>query len=112
MKGFTSDEFQDCVEKLEVFEGEVESAASVLSLHALNGSQGHNTMRLAARTGQHEVIMLVDSGSTHNFMDSRFMKLAHLVVDFACRMRVVVVVGGQLATQGLCRRVSWDAQGH
>lgn len=112
MKGSTSDDFQDCVEKLKVSEGEVESTAPVLSLYALDGSQGHNTMRLVARIGQHEVIMLVDSRRTYNFVDSRFVKLAHLVGNSACRMKVVVADGGQLATQGLCRRVSWDAQGH
>ncbi|KAK5794359.1 hypothetical protein PVK06_035581 [Gossypium arboreum] len=51
LKSLTSDKFQDCPEKLEVTEVEVELVTSVLSLHALSGSQGHNTMRLAARIG-------------------------------------------------------------
>lgn len=69
-----AEEFQECPEKLNenVTEGE-DSKAPVISLHALIGLQGHNTMRVAARLGLCWAIILVDSGSTHNFINSKFV---------------------------------------
>lgn len=50
-KSPVSDEFLYCHEKLDGTEVEVELVASVFSLHALNGSQGNNTMTLSAMIG-------------------------------------------------------------
>lgn len=110
-KSPTSDDFQDCLEKLESVEREVDSGPPILSLHALNGSQGHNTMRLLARIGNADVIMLVDSGSTHNFVDCRLVKQLHLSVDVSNKLRVMVANGAQLATLGVCRGLQWESQG-
>lgn len=108
LKSLTSNEFQDFPEKLEVTEVEVELVASVLSLHALNGSQGHNTTRLLARIGPCKTIILVDSGSTHNFMDCKLVKQLHLHVDPSCKLKVMVANDVQLATQGVSRLVKWE----
>ncbi|KAH1030674.1 hypothetical protein J1N35_042848 [Gossypium stocksii] len=62
-KSPTSEEFQDCPEQLEVADQMVEIPTLVLSLHALQGSQGHKTMRFSALIDQSKVIILVDSGS-------------------------------------------------
>lgn len=42
-----------------------------ISLHAISGSSSPNTMRLMGMIGNQPVIILVDSGSTHNFLDPR-----------------------------------------
>lgn len=65
----------------------------MLSLHALNGSQGYNTMRLSARIGNCEAIILVDSDSTHNFIDCKLVKQLQLLVDASCQLRVMVANG-------------------
>lgn len=108
----TFEEFQDCPEKLEEGEREVESIPLMLSLHALKGSQRHNTMRLTATIGQHEVIALVDSSSTHSFMDCHLLKRLQVIVDQPCRLRVNVVNGVHLVTQGVCSTITWEVQGH
>ena len=39
-----------------------------LSLYALNGATGSNTMRLMGMQGKQTLFILIDSGSTHNFL--------------------------------------------
>lgn len=82
-------------------EQEPEVTSSVLSLHALHGSQGHNTMRLLAHIEQTEVIILVDFGSTHNFMDSKLAKNLNLPIEPAVTLRVMVTNSVTLLTQGI-----------
>lgn len=54
------EDFQDCSEQLKATEFGSGSSTPVLSLHALHGSQGHNTMRFSAVIDQVEVVALVD----------------------------------------------------
>ncbi|KAA3481086.1 Aspartic peptidase [Gossypium australe] len=84
----------------------------VLSLHALQGYKGHNTMRLSAKIWQVDVIILVDSGSTHNFVDSKIVKRGNLPVEQASQMKIMIAKRGSLCIQGLCRVVEWQAQCH
>lgn len=102
-----TEEFQDCPEQLENTEPEAEPNPLVLSLHALQGSQGHNTMRIAAKIGQFDMIILVDSGSTHNFVDSKIAKRGNLPIEPAKQMKIMVANGGSLCTRGLCRAIEW-----
>ncbi|KAK8282543.1 hypothetical protein V6Z12_D08G034600 [Gossypium hirsutum] len=108
-----ADEFQECSEKLEEIGTEEESLKSpIISLHALNGLQGHNTMRVAARVGSCVVVILVDSGSTHNFIDARLVNRLSLPVIHQEKLKVSVANGSHLFTIGLCQGVVWEVQSH
>ncbi|KAG8483504.1 hypothetical protein CXB51_022371 [Gossypium anomalum] len=105
------EEFQECSNKLE--EGSLEedqSKSPVISLNALNGLQGHNTMRIAARVGSTLAIILVDSGSTHNFIDAKLVNKLSLPVAPQEKLKVTVANGTSLFTRGLCKGVSWEVQ--
>lgn len=110
MKSSSFEEFPDYSKQLDI--ADQVPGSPVLSLHALQGLQGHNTMRFTAIVGNTEVIVLVDSGSTHNFMDLRMAKRLNLVVESGSILRVMVANGVRLSTQGLCRAVAWKAQGY
>jgi hypothetical protein len=56
-------------EKEDLMEINVEENPEI-SLHAIIGNNHPNTMRLIGWVGNHKIIVLVDSGSTYNFLDS------------------------------------------
>ncbi|KAK8260908.1 hypothetical protein V6Z12_D13G150900 [Gossypium hirsutum] len=108
-----ADEFQECSEKLEENGTDEEVPKSpIISLHALTGLQGHNTMRVATRVGSCMAVILVDSGSTHNFIDLRLVNRLSLPVINQEKLKVSVANGSFLFTRGLCQKVAWEVQNH
>ncbi|KAK8546572.1 hypothetical protein V6N12_027349 [Hibiscus sabdariffa] len=51
-----------------------------ISLHALSGWSSHKTMRVLAKIGTHAIVVLIDSGSTHNFISKKMEKMLQLPV--------------------------------
>lgn len=47
-----------------------EEGEPLISLHALTGEAAIETLKVAGRVGKHQILILIDSGSSHNFMDS------------------------------------------
>ena len=63
-------------------------------------------MRVMGRIKHKSLVILIDLGSTHNFVDtSRFSQL-HIPVDTSQVLEVKVANGEVLRTQGLCKAVS------
>lgn len=60
-------------------------------------------MMIAVKMGKVEVIILVDLGSTHNFVDTKLVKRLKLSVEQSCQLKVMLANGGSLTTRGLCR---------
>lgn len=98
------EEFQECSDKLE--EGNSEEDQSKSPVISLNRLQGHNTMRVAAWVGYTLAIILVDSGSTHNFIDAKLVNKLSLPVTPQEKLKVTVANGTCLFTRGLCKGVS------
>ena len=71
-----SEEFSDCLETLEgmPFDEPGKNPQPVISLHALLGTEGSQTMRIQGVIKNHKVIILVDTGSTYNFIDHAVVK--------------------------------------
>lgn len=67
-------------------------------------------MRFEAKIKVANVIFLVDSGSTHNFLDSRLVFRLSLPVGQQ-QMRVTVADGRHLFTTGVCKEIEWEVQG-
>ncbi|KAA8521015.1 hypothetical protein F0562_011697 [Nyssa sinensis] len=57
-------------------------------------------MRMTAKIGSHEVIMLVDSGSTHNFVSERIARLLRMPVVPTEPFTVRVANGENMKCQG------------
>ena len=77
-----------------------------ISLHAIIGSLHPKTMRVLGSIGGQKVVVLIDSGSTHNFVDSLVCKRAHLVIQKEKHIRVRVANGELVVSEGHCLQVS------
>nr|GEW80832.1 Ty3/gypsy retrotransposon protein [Tanacetum cinerariifolium] len=83
-----------------------------ISIHALTGLPSYSTMRIRGAMGNRQLHILVDSGSTHNFID---VKLAHKL-QFSVKdipsLNVGVAGGKQLQCNQMCLDFQWTMQGH
>ena len=71
-----------------------------ISLHALTGWTATKTMRVTAKIGTHDIVVLIDSGSTHNFISDKVAALLHLPVVPTAPFHVRVANGQPLKCQG------------
>ena len=71
-----------------------------ISLHALTGWTAAKTMRVTAKIGTQDVVVLIDSGSTHNFISDKVATLLHLPVVPTAPFNVRVANGQPLKCQG------------
>ena len=90
-----SEEFVDCVESIDELpkkEGDG-NLKTVISLHALLGTGDSQTMRVKDHIKQQPIIILVDSGSTHNFINQSVVKKLAWPTQFITGIGVFVANG-------------------
>ena len=61
-------------------EGSVEEVGIIL--YALSGTPTSGTMRVMGRIMHKSLVILIDSGSTHNFVDTSLFSQLHILVEF------------------------------
>ena len=91
--------------------GSLESDVAELSLHAMSGARIPSTMRLMAWVGKHEVTLLVDSGSSHNFINANITKKVGLRGVAVEPFEVKVANGEKLKCEEVVRDVKLNVQG-
>ncbi|XP_048596340.1 uncharacterized protein LOC106362703 [Brassica napus] len=82
-----------------------------ISVHALNGCPTFNCMRLMGQYGKRKLHILIDPGSTHNFLNIQVAK------GLGCSLiptkpMSVVAASGDLITKYKCNPLSWKMQGY
>ncbi|GJZ27322.1 reverse transcriptase [Tanacetum coccineum] len=82
-----------------------------ISLNALNESNTFQTMRVTGKVGKHELHILVDCGSTHNFLDDNVAKRIGCQLKDTCHLVVTVGGGKQLISTKECKEFVWQFQG-
>ncbi|XP_074355720.1 uncharacterized protein LOC141695370 [Apium graveolens] len=99
-------------EEEEVLEMEEEVMGAKISLEAIEGVSTFQTMRVTGHVGKKELHILLDSGSTHNFIDVNKALKLQCKVDTITPMGVRVADGGQLICDKIIRGFTWKMQGH
>ena len=89
----------------------VDHVPSEITLYALVGNPFAQTMRVKGRIKNHEVVSLIDSGSTHNFLDAAELLTLNLPLDTSQILEVKVVDGNTIKTLGVCHGVTIIIQG-
>ncbi|XP_077224918.1 uncharacterized protein LOC143858163 [Tasmannia lanceolata] len=88
-----------------------ESEEPQISVHALSGSTSHQTMRIRGYIKRQPIIILIDSGSTHNFLDPGTAKRTACEVQKSQPLKVVVADGGKVTSVAECKGLKWVMQG-
>jgi len=90
----------------------VECKDPEISLNAISGSLGAKSMRLLGFLLQHRVSILVDSGSSHNFLDQSLLLKVPLSLEPTNRLQVNIADGTTIPCSGMASSVSLRIQGH
>uniref|UniRef100_A0A2N9FC91 Ty3 transposon capsid-like protein domain-containing protein n=1 Tax=Fagus sylvatica TaxID=28930 RepID=A0A2N9FC91_FAGSY len=86
------------IEEVEDEEAELEEAKAEITLCALLGSTSPSTMRVIAIVNGQMTVVLLDTGSTHNFMDETLAKTLKLPIDGESNFGVRVANGQVIRT--------------
>ncbi|KAL2497856.1 Uncharacterized protein Adt_23406 [Abeliophyllum distichum] len=82
-----------------------------ISLDALMGSMNHKTIRILGRIKGNPISILIDSWSTHSFIDERLVKSLGYTYDHSKPLAVTVANGQKLESGSFCPPLIWQIQG-
>eukprot|EP00253_Pinus_taeda_P002482 PITA_02482 len=77
----------------------------VISLHALAGISSPQTLKIRGFIKHRPVVVLIDSGSTHNFIHKKVMEAVHCFVRAVSNFQVQIADGGTMKCEGCCENL-------
>eukprot|EP00253_Pinus_taeda_P010028 PITA_10028 len=77
----------------------------VISVHALAGISSPQTFKIRGFIKHHPVVVLIDSGSTHNFIYQKVTETVHCFVRVVSNFQVQIADGGTMKCEGRCENV-------
>ncbi|XP_014499673.1 uncharacterized protein LOC106760763 [Vigna radiata var. radiata] len=83
-----------------------------LSLNALKGAAGVGTMRFQGSLNGMTIQILLDSGSSDNFLQPRIAHCLRLPVEEMSSLQVLVGNGNAMLTEGVIKEIQVKVQGH
>ena len=87
-------------------------AEAEITLYAPLGSPSPDTMRIKGKINGHWVVILIDTGITHNFLDAAIFSKLQLCLDPTVSFEVKVANGATIKTKGVCFGVKVVMQRH
>lgn len=81
-----------------------------LSVNALSGASAYQTMRVSGLHNKRLLQILIDSGSTHNFLDLELAKKLGCKLKSITPLPVTVANGTRLEALYICRSFLWQLQ--
>jgi hypothetical protein len=77
----------------------------IISLNALTGFSTPQTLKLIGYIKHRKVIILVDSGSTHNFIHRYISQETHCYIHAIKNFQIMIANGGSIKCGGRCENV-------
>jgi hypothetical protein len=77
----------------------------IISLNALTGFSALQTLKLIGYIKHRKVIILVDSGSTQNFIHRRIAQETHCYIHAVNNFQIMIANGGSMKCGGRCENV-------
>uniref|UniRef100_A0ACD5TJB1 Uncharacterized protein n=1 Tax=Avena sativa TaxID=4498 RepID=A0ACD5TJB1_AVESA len=82
-----------------------------LSIHAMDGTAGRETLKLWAMIGNQVLIILVDSGSSHSFVNANLVERLHCTVKTTASVPVKIANGSYMQCTEMVPQLTWWCQG-
>ncbi|XP_071689199.1 uncharacterized protein [Rutidosis leptorrhynchoides] len=82
----------------------------VISLHALWGHANPKVLRMEGSIGNKKIQLMIDSGSSHNFIQEKMVKYLNLALHLTDHFNVMVGNGQSLKCLGKCVKVLINIQ--
>ncbi|XP_035549739.1 uncharacterized protein LOC118349426 [Juglans regia] len=82
-----------------------------ISIQAMMGTPSPKTMKVIGQLKKKEVLILIDSDSTHNFVDTMVAVNSGLCLHKANPMQVKIANGDVVSSEGVCSAVEIQIQG-
>jgi hypothetical protein len=77
----------------------------VISLNSLTGFSAPQTLKLIGYIKNRKVIILIDSGITHNFIHRRISQETHCYIHAVNNFQIMISNGGSMKCGGRCENV-------
>ncbi|OMO81357.1 Retrotransposon gag protein [Corchorus olitorius] len=108
-----TDESSDSTDIIEeaVLPTKADGSNPIITLHALLGATGPQTMRVAGKIKNQWIMILIDTGSTHNFINTAVAKRLGCATLPMSHVPVTVANGEALTCKEMCRQLKWEVQG-
>nr|DAD38797.1 TPA_asm: hypothetical protein HUJ06_013119 [Nelumbo nucifera] len=87
-----------------------EAISPCISVNAITGNSHFQTMRITGYYNKRPLQILIDSGSTHNFVDEQVVKKLGCKVEAIKPMAVSVADGNKVFVIAICKKFSWQIQ--
>ncbi|KAG7996678.1 hypothetical protein I3843_01G173600 [Carya illinoinensis] len=97
--------------KLISIELDAKEPEPAISIHALVGSPNPRTMRLIGSIGGVRIVVLIDTRSTHNFVDPSIVTKAQLPLCHTPRLTVKVANSEAVSSEGLTQSEAFQMKG-
>lgn len=107
-----SDEDEPTVAVADTAAEEKVDRAPVISVNALSGSSTFNFMRVIGHCNKRKLYILIDNGSTHNFLDLKIANELGCLLEAMKPMQVTAACGSVMTTAFKCSDFSWGVQGY
>ena len=76
-----------------------------LSLNSMMGISALRTVKVKGKITQHDMIVLIDCGATHNFISSKVVQKLGLPVEATLGYGVLMGTGKAIKGEGICKGV-------
>ncbi|XP_017241605.1 uncharacterized protein LOC135152094 [Daucus carota subsp. sativus] len=102
------DEVATTVETITPEEGQTQKQQIEVSVHAIEGLKGSQTITLTGYKNKKQFSILVDGGSTHSFLDEKTAAQLKCELVKTKPLKVMVANGNQLVSHYECQGFSWN----
>lgn len=103
---------EDQLQTAEITAEDLDNTTPTVSVNALSGSASFNCMRVVGQYGKKKLHILIDLGSTHNFLDVNVANALGCKLEPLAPMTVAASNGCDLTTKFKCSKFSWTVQGY